>query len=391
MLNNKRVRRAWRACTALAVLLVAGCVSAAPEESGEGVPASDSSAGAEGRAATSLIDGGLGSVGGADSVDSVAGGVSAGGGDASSVSSTSSSLLEGASISGVEGEGVVGEEEFEWNEEFRDVLMYNRPDDFSSYSDETILALAFHHRALLKDDAWGVDLNDLSTSLGALCWIILNAQMVMPIVLDGLVWPSIRYGVGGNLRVWHLEREVEERGLELFWDGGPVDDMRTLRHVLQTAREVRGVVLGSDLLPVLRPLAEELYAWIDELWEMPVVRVRPTLEKLTSGYNGSPYRGLEGITEEEITQIWPEEFEIGLTDESFTDFWKSLMVERLAGDKEVLGLLDAGCEVRRNDLYAGACPAWVADVLSRIECRTRGELDCPFGGCASEQGSGLDN
>ena len=370
MLSNKRVKGAWRMYAALAVLLAAGCVSAAPEESGEGVPASDGGAGAEGRAATSLIDGG----------------------GASSVSSTSSSLLDGASISGVEGEGVEGEEEFEWNEEFRDVLMYSKPEDWSYYSDEEIVALAFNHRALLKDDPWGVDLNDLSTSLGALCWIILNVQMVMPIVMDGgLVLPSLRYGAGGNLRVWHLEREVEERGLELFWDGGPVDDMLTLRHVLQTAREVRGVVFGSDLSPVLRPLAEELYAWIDELWELPVVRVRPTLEKLTSGYNGSPYRGLEGITEEEITQIWPEEFELGLTDESFQDFWKLLMVERLVGDEEVLGLLDAGCEVRRNDWYAGACPAWVADVLSRIECRTRGELDCPFGGCASEEGSGLDN
>ena len=42
MLNNKRVRGAWSASAALVVLLAAGCVSAASEESG-GVPASDDS------------------------------------------------------------------------------------------------------------------------------------------------------------------------------------------------------------------------------------------------------------------------------------------------------------------------------------------------------------
>ena len=214
--------------------------------------------------------------------------------------------------------------------------------------------------------------------------------MIVQIVAFEQFGPSPSYGAGGNLRVWHLEREVEDRGLELFWEGGAVDDMLTLGHVLLTARELRGVVFGSDLLPLLRPLAEDLYVWVDDLWELPVVRVRPTLEELASGDRGSPYRGLEGITEEEIARIWPEEFEIELTDESFKDFVE-LLLERL-GDEEVRGLLNAGCEVRRNDRYAGACPAWVADVLPRSDCpEPEDEPECPFGGCASEESSGSDD
>ncbi len=365
MFNSNRVRGAWWVCAALAVLLAAGCVSAASEESGGGVSAS----GAEGRAAPvlpSLVDGEpSGSVGSA-------GGGSVGGGDVSSVSSTSSTLLDVASI---------------LSEEFRDALVYDRP-DFGDYSDEAIVALAFHHRALLSDP-WGLDLNDLSASLGALCWIILNAHMIAPIAMVEQVLPSPPYGGYANLRVWHIEREVEDRGLELFWEGGPVDDMLTLRRVLLKARELRGVVFGSDLPLLLRPLAEELYVWVDDLWELPVVRVRPTLEKLASGNSGLPYRGLEGITEEEIARIWPEEFEVELTGEGYKDFFE--LIERLRGDEEVRGLLNAGCEFRMDDWYAGACPAWVADVLLS-ECRNRGEEpECPFGRCASEAGNGLDD
>ena len=353
MLNSKRVRGIWWACAASVVLLAAGCVSAASEESGGDAPAS----GAEGQAAPvlpALVDGEAGGVepggstAGSVSVDGGEGG-SVGGGDASSVSSTSSTLLDAASIFG--------------SEEIRDALAYDRP-DFSDYSDEKILALAFYHRALVRDDPWGFDLNDLSTSLGALCWILWNASMMAGVVRVGQFVLSPLYGAGGNLRVWHLEREVEDRGLELFWEGGPVDNMLTLRHVLLKARELRGVVFGSDLLPLLRPFAEELYVWFDDLWELPVVRVRPTLEKLASGNSGSPYRGLEGITEEEIARIWPEEFEVELTDESFKDFFE--LSERF-GDEE--GLLVAGCENRADDWYAGACPAWVADVLP-TDCRT---------------------
>ena len=360
MLSSKRVRGIWWAYAAAVVLLAAGCVSAASEESGGDVPAS----GAEGRAASvlpSLVDGEAGA--------SVAEGVSVGGGDVSSVSSTSSSLLGGASAFGVEGEGEISEEELEYSEEMVRALLYGRP-DFSGYSDEEVLALAFYHRALLRDDPWGFDLNDLSTSLGALCWILLNASMILAIVRFEQFGPDPFYGAGGNLRVWHLEREVEDRGLELFWEGGPVDDMLTLRRVLLKARELREVVFGPDLLPVLLPLAEELYVLVDDLWELPVVRVRPTLEELASGDRGSPYRGLEGITEEEIARIWPEEFGIELIDEGVKDFFE--LLERLEGDEEVEGLLTAGCENRMDDWYAGACPAWVADVLPS-DCRTRGE------------------
>ena len=382
MFNSKRVRGVWWACAAAVAVLAAGCVSAASEELGGGAPASA----AEERAAPvlpSLVDG---ESGGVESGGSIAGGVSAGGGDAPSVSSTSSSLVDGTSVFGVEGEDEISEEELEYLAEIRDALVYDRP-DFSDYSDEEIVALAFHHRALLVDDPWSVDLNDLSTSLGALCWVILNAFMwvllsafmIVQIVSFEQFALHPFYGAGGNLRVWHLEREIEDRGLELFWEGGPVDDMLTLRRVLLTAREVRGVVFGSDLLPVLRPLAEELYVWIDDLWELPVVRARPTLEELASGYGrGSPYRGLEGITEEEIARIWPEEFGVELTGEGSKDFEELLFW--LRDDEEARDLLNAGCEVRRNDWYARACPAWVADVLrAGSECRREPEFECPFG------------
>ena len=163
MLNSNRVRGAWWACAAAVAVLAAGCVSAASEESGGGAPASA----AEGRAAPvvpSLVDGEAGGAGLGGSV---------GGGDASSVAPTSSTLLDVASI---------------LSEEIRDALAYDRP-DFSDYSDEEILALAFHHRALLRDDPWGFDLNDLSTSLGALCWIIWNASMLGGFVWMDQVWP----------------------------------------------------------------------------------------------------------------------------------------------------------------------------------------------------------
>jgi len=362
MLSSNRVRGTWWGCAATVAVLAAGCVSAASEESGGGSPDS----GAEGREAPvepSLVDGEPGG--------SVAEGGSVGGGDASSVSSTSSTLLDGASVFGVEGEDEI-------SEEIRDALLDGML-DFSDYSDEEVLALAFYHRALLRDDPWGFDLNDLSTSLGALCWIIMNVTTIVPIVRLEQFLPSPFYGVYANFRVWHLEREVEDRGLELFWEGGPVDDILTLRRVLLKARELRGVVLGSDLLPLLRPLAEELYVWIDDLWELPVVRARPTLEELASGYGrGSPYRGLERITEEEIARIWPEEFGVELTDEGSKDFEELLFW--LRDDEEARGLLNAGCEVRRNDWYARACPAWVADVLGAgSECRREPEFECPFG------------
>ncbi len=376
MLSSKRVRGVWWACAAGVVLLAAGCVSAASEESGGGAPASS----AEGRAAPvepSLLDGEPGG--------SSAGDVSAGSGDASSVSSTSLHWSDWVSVFTVEGEDVFSEEELE----YLDALSYNRPDDFSYYSDEAIVASAFYHRALLRDDPWGFDLNDLSTSLGALCWILVNAHMILPLVMIGKVLPSPLYGVGGNLRVWHLEREVEDRGLELPWEGGPVDNILTLKRVLLTAREVRGVVFGSDLPLLLRPLAEELYVWVDDLWELPVVRVRPTLEKLASGHSGSPYRGLEGITEEEIARIWPEEFEVDLTYEGYKDFGE--LSKRLMEDEEVRGFLNAGCETRIDDWYAGACPAWVADVLHGDCPEPRDEPECLFGGCASEEGVGLDD
>ena len=341
MLSSNCVRGAWWACAAAVVVLAAGCVSAASEESGGGVPAS----GAKGRAAPvepSSVDG---EAGGVEPGVSTAGSVSVGGGDVSSVSSTSSTLLDVASMFG--------------GEEIRDVLSYGRPDDFSYYSDEEVLALAFYHRALLRDDPWGFDLNDLSTSLGALCWSILNVTLIGGFVWGDQVVLSPLYGAGGNLRVWHLEREVEDRGLELFWEGGPVDDILTLRHVLLKARELKGVVFSSDLPLLLRPLAEDLYVLVDDLWELPVVRVRPTLEKLTSGNSGSPYRGLEGITEEEIARIWPEEFEIELTHERYKDLLE--LSERYSD--EGVGLLPASCEHRMDNWYAGACPAWVADVL----------------------------
>ncbi len=227
------------------------------------------------------------------------------------------------------------------------------------YSDEDVKGLAFYKRAEaeLGNRLW--EDNSLSTPVGAFCWAVLRVRHI-----EG--WTDTGIGSGfrpwrsRNLIVWHLEREAEERGIELEWETPPVD-ARVLRRVLLevTAPEVRSVVFASGLPSVLRSAAEALYSVYDELLALPVRRIRPTVEEL------SAYRRLRGLAEEEIAQIWPDELELDYRDDDKAEYDKAMDMLR---DDEVRGVLNAECKERPEE---SACPPWEAPetaVLLNAEC-----------------------
>ena len=215
------------------------------------------------------------------------------------------------------------------------------------YSDEDVKGLAFSERALAGFDNRSWEDNDLSRPVGAFCWAVLRVREIAGRTEIGLT-RGFRPWRSRNLRVWHLEREAEERGIELEWETPPLDADLVLRRVLleATAPEVRSVVFASGLPSVLRPAAEALYSVYDELLALPVLRVRPTVEEL------SAYRRLRDISEEEIAQIWPEEFELDYRDEDDAKYWNAM--EMLRGD-EVRELLNAECKQRPPE---SPCPPW---------------------------------
>ncbi len=227
------------------------------------------------------------------------------------------------------------------------------------YSDEDVKGLAFYKRAEaeLGNRLW--EDNSLSTPVGAFCWAVLRVRHI-----EG--WTDTGIGSGfrpwrsRNLFVWHLEREAEERGIELEWETPPVD-ARVLRRVLLevTAPEVRSVVFGPGLPSVLRPAAEALYSVYEELLALPVRRIRPTVEEL------SAYRRLRGLAEEEIAQIWPDELELDYREDDKAEYDKAMGMLR---DDEVRGVLNAECKERPEE---SACPPWEAPetaVLLNAEC-----------------------
>ena len=216
-----------------------------------------------------------------------------------------------------------------------------------AYSDEDVKALAFYKRAqaVNLNRLW-VD-NDLSTPVGAFCWAVLNVRFIEGSVETG-VRGVFRPWWSRNLEVWHLEREAEERGIELEWETPPLDADRVLRRVLleATAPEVRSVVFARGLPSVLRSAAEAVYSVYEELLALPVRRIRPTVEEL------SAYRRLRDLTEEEIVQIWPEEFELDYRSEDNAKYLNAMDVLR---DDEVRGLLNDECKERPIE---SACPPW---------------------------------
>ncbi len=215
------------------------------------------------------------------------------------------------------------------------------------YSDEDVKGWAFIERAQAEIDNRLWEDNDLSTPVGAFCWAVLNVRGIESSAYTG-VRGGFRPWWSRNLRVWHLEREAEERGIELEWETPPLNADRTLRRVLleATAPEVRSVVFAPGLPSVLRPAAEALYSVYDELLALPVRRIRPTVEEL------SAYLRLQDLTEEEIVQIWPEELALDYRDEDKVKYWNAMGMLR---DDEVRGLLNAECKERPTE---SACPPW---------------------------------
>ncbi len=412
MFNSNRVRGAWWVCAALAGLLAVGCVSAALEESGGNSPASVGSSGA-----------------GAGSVPSSSGSLlpPPGGGVVSAEVGVSEEGLERlrrvlgedkfagvledvewlAEFDGVdsgvwlgrlagengflteEGLGKLAErrsaEDLAWAAHFysEEVLaeyaneseerMAGPSDtdvsDFEGrfvdeYSDDDVKAYAFYERAQaeLGNRLW--EDNDLSTPVGAFCWAVLRVRHIdsrtVTVLGDGFrPWQS------RNLEVWHLEREAEERGIELEWETPPLDADLTLRRVLleATAPEIRSVVFARGLPSMLRPAAEALYSVYDELLALPVRRVRPTVEEL------SAYRRLQDLTEEEIAQIWPAELELDYREEDEAKYLDAMDVLR---DDEVRDLLNAECkehsllELERQE---SACPPWKVPETAKLNIR----------------------
>ena len=417
MFNNKRVRGVWWACAALAVLLAAGCVSAASEESGGSAPAS----GVEGRAGPvepSLVDGGPG---GAGFGGSVAEGGSVSSTVLSSSSSTSTVSGEGelgggdAGASEVVLEDVLSEEElaklrkvfseeelanlrevytdealavyaevFTEEELARSEMLgryaqggaalkeddsrrilegsFGRP-DFSGASDEYLAALAFHVRAQVDNDPWAIDSNDRSTPVGAFCWVVLKVRMAV-LSFETLFFFSHRQIV----RLWHVEREAAERGIELAWGTGPVSYKHSLVSALREALapEVRETVFSPDLPQVLKPWAEALYVLLEEWSAFPVVNlVSEMIGNLLSPDGGPPYRGFEGVAAEELASYWPEETEVVLGVEVIPAINALL---RDMDSEEVRNVVDPECKIRTYDGWIeNACPPWVAEFIG--DCR----------------------
>ena len=357
MLNNKRVRGGWWVCIATAVLLAAGCVSSVSEESGGGAPVSAGSRG-----------GGAGAGLAPSSSDSLP--PPPGGGAVSADVRVSEEglgrLAERRSAEDLAwaahfySEEVLAEYANESEERMAGPLDMDVSDFegrfVDEYSDDDVKAYAFYERAQaeLGNRLW--EDNDLSTPVGAFCWAVLNVRRALDWMETG-VGGGFRPWRANNLSVWNLERDAEERGIELEWETPPLDSDRTLRRVLleATAPEVRSVVFGSGLPSVLRPAAEVLYSIYGELLALPVRRVRPTVEEL-SGYDR-----LRDLTEEEIAQIWPEELELDYREEDDAKHWNAMEVLR---DDEVRDLLNAECK-QRPQPGESACPPWEAPEVAR--------------------------
>jgi len=434
MFNNKRVKGVWWACAVAVVLLVAGCVSAASEESGGSAPSVDGSEGSVPPASDSPPSpppGGVTTSGVGENVveqvgeeNGVGEPIEPVGGVVSAEVSVSeeglerlrrvlgedkfAAVLESAErldedpelaelygmdsgvllgrLAGENGflteeglgklaerrtwgdltsaaklysEEVLAEYANEDEERMAGPLDTNRYFDgrfADKYSDGDVKVHAYYERADAENNRLWED-NDRSTPVGAFCWVVLRVRRVELLTTEG-IGHGFRPWESNNLKVWHLEREAKERGIELEWETPPVDADLTLRRVLleATAPEIRSVVFARRLPSVLRPAAEALYSVYDELLALPVRRVRPTVEEL------SAYRRLRDLTEEQIAQIWPEELALDYRHEDGEKYLNAMEVLR---DDAVRELLNAECTERP---WESACPPWEAPETATI-CR----------------------
>ncbi len=262
---------------------------------------------------------------------------------------------------------------------------YGRPDDITGAPDSYIAARAFYLRALIEGDPYGIDLIDRSTPEGTLCWIMMRV-LVIP-----WWWTEARLY---SIQLWHYEQEAANRLIELPWETSwPLDYPTSFRSVLLevTASEVRDTVLSSGLLPPLHWLARIFFASADEHLsladEVDEALADEVDEVDESLFWSTPEAedlallpGLEEITEEEIIQIWPTDFDI------YADVFVILEQELVGQELEVLSskysvrdegvaelsfsradiaeLLGADCRFRS---LAGqlerSCPPWVEEAL----------------------------
>ncbi len=244
------------------------------------------------------------------------------------------------------------------------ILLEDIDEDDESISDEEVRAWAFLSRAVLESDPLGIDANDISTPVGAFCWVALRLRWVMPsqgtvdVQLGGSL--DMDWWYVDSLFLWGLERMAAARGVELGWETDATGYNRSLRRFLlqATAPEIRDVVFSEGLPPALRPIADSFYDYFDLLLELPVYRARPKVEEI------SGYPALAGLTGEDIQQFWPEILETKLSRDNYESYLELL---QLLEDDEVRGLLNSECSQRTlRERIERACPSWVAEAFESL-------------------------
>ena len=228
-------------------------------------------------------------------------------------------------------------------------------------SDEEVRAMAFLSRAVLGSDPLGIDANDISTPVGAFCWVVLRLRWIMPskntvdVLLEGS--PDMDWWYVDSLYLLGIERIVAGRGVELGWETGATGYNRSLRRFLLQATdpEIREVVFSEGLPPALKRTAESFYDYFDALLELPVYRVRPKLEEV------SGYPTLAELSREDIRGFWPEILETKLSRDNYEGYLELL---QLLEEDEVRGLLNSECsQLTLYERLERACPSWVAEAL----------------------------
>ncbi len=260
---------------------------------------------------------------------------------------------------------------------------------WDGYSDDEVQASAFLDRNILGRDSLGIDVNDVSTPTGAFCWVVLRLRSVMPfqgdVVLSGGS-PDFNFWLYDNLRVWLLEREAVNRGVELWWETGSTDNRSLRRFLLQaTSDKLKDVIFSGGLPAALRPAAESLYDFFERLLGLEVYRVRPKIEEISS------HPDLTGMTAEDVRRVWPEILELELDLGEYDEYVE--LFQRLEED-EVRGLLNSECRQHTyRERVERACPPWVREALSdpifALSCTVpdyfprylESQSDCIFGGC----------
>ena len=246
-------------------------------------------------------------------------------------------------------------------EEIKRFLEGSNEDDESD-SDEELRAWAFLSRAVLGSDPLGIDANDISTPVGAFCWVVLRLRWIMPSKSTADNWwfggpPDMEWWYMDSFFLWEIERIVAGRGLELGWETGATGYNRSLRRFLLQATdpEIRDIVFSEGLPPALKRTAESFYDYFDALLELPVYRARPKVEEI------SGYPALAGLIGEDVQGLWPEILETKLGRDDYEDY---LELMQLLEEDEVRGLLNSECSQRTlHERIERACPPWVEEGL----------------------------